>query len=376
MKKSKILLVDDEDRNLRLMEAMLAPLGHEVDFAQDGIQAIAKVQDNSPDLILLDVMMPRMDGFEALQGIKNNVNLSLIPIVMVTALRDVEARTRALELGADDFLSKPVERIELLARVKSLLKVKAYNDHMRRYQETLEADVEMKTCQLRKACEETKKASLETILHLSRAAEYKDEETGDHIQRVSQFAAELARKYGMDDEMVEIIMYASPMHDIGKIGIPEHILLKPGKLDPHEWETMKQHTIIGGHILEGSQVKYLHHAEIISLTHHERWDGKGYPLGLAGEAIPLEGRITALADVFDALTSDRPYRRALTVQEAFQIIREGQGTQFDPEIVEMFFSIKENILEIRSRYPDISPSPSLQINEKYGKNPKENQLGK
>ena len=364
--RSKILIVDDEDRNLRLLNAMLAPLGHEIILAQDGIQAIEKSKKYAPDLILLDVMMPHMNGFEVIQALKNDVNLSLIPIVIVTALQDVDARVRAFEVGADDFLSKPIERIELLARVTSLLKVKAYNDHMLRYQETLEADVEMKTSQFQKACEETKNASLETIMHLSRAAEYKDEGTGDHIYRVSQFASEIATTFGLDADMVEIITYASPMHDIGKIGIPENILLKPGKLDPQEWETMKQHTIIGGRILEGSKVKYLQYAEVIALTHHERWDGKGYPRGLAGDAIPLEGRITTLADVFDALTSERPYRKALSIQQAFQILREGKGTQFDPQIVELFFSIKEKILEIRGQYGDSFQSPSLSSSTEAG----------
>jgi len=351
--KPKILVVDDEDRNLRLMEAMLIPLGYEVILAGDGEEALEKVRDLPPDVILLDVMMPRMNGFEVARRLKEDEETTIIPIVMVTALREVEDRVKALEVGADDFLSKPVEKTELRARVQSLLKVKAYNDHMRDYQKELEAEVARRTEQLRQAFERIKAASLDTIYRLSRAAEYRDEDTGAHIQRMSHYAAVVARKLGQDDVTVEAILYAAPMHDIGKIGIPDHILLKPGKLDPDEWEIMKQHSIIGGEILEGSDAEFINLAEVIACTHHEKWDGSGYPKGLKGAEIPLAGRVTAIADVFDALTSKRPYRREpFSLEKTFAFIEEGQGSHFDPEVVEAFFAIKDEILAIKEEHKD------------------------
>lgn len=352
-KKAKILVVDDEDRNLRLMEAMLIPLGYEVVLAHDGEEALQKVKEIPPDVILLDVMMPKMDGFEVARRLKEEEETQIIPIVMVTALREVADRVKALEVGADDFLSKPVERTELRARVQSLVKVKAYNDHMRDYQKELEAEVARRTEQLRQAFEKIKAASLDTIYRLSRAAEYRDEDTGAHIQRMSHYAAAVARKLGLDENTAETILYAAPMHDVGKIGIPDHILLKPGKLDPDEWEIMKQHAIIGGKILEGSDAEFIQLAEVIALTHHEKWDGSGYPRGLKGTEIPLAGRITAIADVFDALTSKRPYRREpFSLEKTFAFIEEGQGSHFDPEVVEAFFAIKDEILAIKEEHKD------------------------
>ncbi len=350
--KPKILVVDDEVRNLRLMEAMLIPLGYEVILAGDGEEALEKVMALPPDVILLDVMMPRMDGFEVARRLKEDEETAIIPIVMVTALREVEDRVKALEVGADDFLSKPVERIELRARVQSLLKVKAYNDHMRDYQKELEAEVAKRTEQLRRAFEQIKAASLDTIYRLSRAAEYKDEDTGAHILRMSNYSAAVARQMGQDKVTVEAILYAAPMHDVGKIGIPDRILLKPGKLDPEEWEMMKQHTVIGGRILEGSDADFIKLAKVIACTHHERWDGSGYPRGLKGVEIPLAGRIVAIADVFDALMSKRPYKEPFSQEKSFTIIKESRGSHFDPDVVDAFFAVQDEILSIKERYKD------------------------
>ncbi len=332
--KAKILVVDDEERNLRLMEAMLAPFEYDVYVARDGQESIELAETISPDLILLDVMMPKLDGFEVTQRLKSSERTRAIPIVIVTALQNIDDKIKALEKGADDFLSKPVEKTELRARVKSLLKVKAYNDHMASYQERLKTEVAEKTSQLKLALESLKYASLDTIVRLSRAAEYKDEDTGNHINRVSEFAAALARQMGIIGEREEMILYAAPLHDIGKIGIPENILLKPGKLDADEWEIMKLHTVIGSQILGGSETSYLKLAEIIALTHHERWDGGGYPRGLEAEDIPLEGRITAVVDVFDALTSKRPYRGPLAVEKALEIMQNWRGTKLDAGCVD------------------------------------------
>jgi putative two-component system response regulator len=352
-KKAKVLVVDDEERNLHLMrDILLTQEDYDVILAKDGQEALDKVYAESPDVILLDVNMPRKDGFEVAKELKSNEATKAIPIVMVTGLSAVEHRIMALEVGADDFLAKPVDMMEVVARVRSLVKVKAYHDHMRDYQRTLEAEVAKRTQQLQRAFERIKAASLDTIYRLARAAEYKDEDTGSHLQRMSHYSAALARRLGLNDRTVEAILYAAPMHDVGKIGIPDRILLKPGRLDSEEWRIMKQHTTIGARILEGFSSGFIKLAEVIALTHHEKWDGSGYPLGLADRKIPLVGRIVALADVFDALNSKRPYKEALPVEQSLQLIRDGRGAHFDPDVVDAFFDVQEEILAIKEHYQD------------------------
>ncbi|NWF91671.1 MAG: two-component system response regulator [Syntrophaceae bacterium] len=347
-KRAKILVVDDEDRNLRLMTLLLTSFGYEVATASNGREALEKVRESPPDMILLDIMMPQMDGFEVARELKREDETRIIPVVMVTALNEVEDRVKALEAGADDFLSKPVDKSELRARVQSLLKVKAYNDHMRNYQKELEAEVAKRTAQLRQAFKKLREVSLESICHLCRAAEYRDENTGDHIKRMSYYASAVARKMGLSKQTVEDLLYTVPMHDAGKIGIPDHILLKPGKLNDEEWEIMRQHTVMGAQILAGSGARFIKLAQTIALTHHERWDGSGYPKGLKGSKIPLVGRIAAIADVFDALTSKRPYRvKPFSVEEAFNYIREESGRHFDPKVVDAFFAAKDEIMRIK-----------------------------
>ena len=330
----------------------MIPLGYDTVLARDGIEALDKVREIPPDVILLDIMMPKMDGFEVVRQLKEDDATKIIPIVMVTALEEVKDRVKALQAGADDFLSKPVDETELEARVGSLVKVKAYNDHMLNYQKELEAEVAKQTEQLRRAFEKIKLASIDTIHRLSRAAEYKDKDTGAHLQRMSHYAVTIAREVGMDRETVETILYAAPMHDVGKIGIPDQILLKPGKLDPEEWEIIKQHSILGAQILVGSDAESLKLAEVIALTHHEKWDGSGYPKNLKGSDIPLLGRITAIADVFDALTSKRPYKEPFSLEKAFSIIKEGRGSHFDPQVVDAFLAVEDEILSIKEKYKD------------------------
>ena len=283
---------------------------------------------------------------------------------MVTALKEVADRVKALEAGADDFLTKPVDKTELRARVRSLLKVKAYNDHMLTYQKELEDEVSRRTLQLRNAFENVKKGSLETIFRLSKAAEYKDEDTGAHIKRMSHYSAAIARKMGLNDRTAEAILYAAPMHDIGKIGILDKILLKPGKLDSIEWEIMRQHAVIGGKILEGSDSGFIRLAEVIALTHHEKWDGSGYPRNLRGKRIPLAGRIVAIADVFDALTSRRPYKEPFALEKAYAIMKEGCGTHFDPNVVDAFFAVEKEILSIKEKYQNNGKSAFVQLMDK------------
>ena len=346
--KAKILVVDDEDRNLRLMELLLTSFGYDVITASNGEEALEKVHDIPPDVILLDAMMPKIDGFEVAKRLKREEETKIIPIVMVTALNEIEDRVKALEAGADDFLNKPVDKTELRARVQSLVKVKAFNNYMRNYQKDLETEVAKRTIQLRKALKKLKEVSLESIRHLCRAAEYRDENTGDHIKRMSHYTCAVARKMGLNKQTVENLLYTAPMHDAGKIGIPDYILLKLAELNDKEWEIMKRHTIIGAKILAGSDAKFIKLAQTIALTHHEKWDGSGYPKGLKGSKIPLVGRIAAIADVFDALTSRRPYRMKLfSLEVAFNHIKKERGRHFDPEAVDAFFAVKDQILLIK-----------------------------
>lgn len=356
-----ILAVDDEDLNVRLIEALLKPLGYKVEVARDGLEALEKVREIPPDVILLDIMMPKMNGFQVAEKLRRDPETRQIPIVMVTALQDVEDRVRALEMGADDFLTKPVDRMELRARVGSLLKVKAYNDHMKNYQQELEREVANRTDELRQAYEKVTGASIETIHRLSRAAEYKDEDTGSHILRMSHYSALVAQKLGLNETTVQSILYAAPMHDVGKIGIPDNILLKPGRLTKEEWVVMRQHTTIGGAILEGSDKGFIRLGEIIALTHHEKWDGSGYPRGLKGNKIPLAGRIVAIADVFDALMSKRPYKEPFSLEKSLDIIRAGKGSHFDPSVVDAFFSVQEDIKLIREKYRDTQESRFVEM---------------
>ena len=347
---SVILVVDDQIQNIELVEAHLVPLGYEIIQALTGEEAFEKLSANQIDLILLDVMMPGMNGFEVSRRIRQNAAYRLLPIILLTALRETEDRVKGIEAGCDDFISKPFDKIELIARVRSLLKVKAYNDLLSNYREELESEVASRTEELKNALERIKEASLETIYRLSIASEYRDKDTGAHIKRVSRYAAAIARHIGLDESTVESILYAAPMHDLGKIGIPDQILVKPSKLDQMEWEIMKHHTSIGSKILKGSNAEFISIAETIARCHHENWDGSGYPNGLKGKEIPITARITTLADVFDSLTSRRSYKEPFSMEKSFAIITEGKGTHFDPDLVDAFFAIQEEILAIRNQY--------------------------
>ena len=367
-KRAKILVVDDEVLNRKLIEVMLKPQGYEVIMAEDGEDCLIKAETTRPDLILMDIMMPNLNGFEAVTRLKATPHLYNIPIVMVTALHDVGDRVRALEVGADDFLSKPVDRTELRVRVRSLLKVKAYNDYMVNYRQDLEREVAKQTEELKnanikiaKAHTKLRSASLEAIFRLARAAEYKDEDTANHIISMSRISAFLAEKVGLSSMTVERILYASPMHDIGKIGIPDRILTKNGPLDDDEWAIMRRHTTFGSQILEGSDIGFLRLGEVIARTHHEKWDGSGYPNGISNTRIPLAGRIVAVADVFDALMCKRPYKPALTVEQTVNIIQSGSGSHFDPDIVKVFM---DNLPELIKLWHDAQSNPKagLSIN--------------
>lgn len=345
-----ILIADDDERIRRSLTDILLTQRYKIIQAQNGAEALEKVKTESPDVILLDINMPEMTGIEVTERLKQDPESRLIPIVIVTGHDDTDLRVRALKLGADDFLTKPPHVAELTARVRSLLKVKAYNDHMQRYQSVLEEEVRMRTEELDEAHERLRNASLDTIYRLSRAAEYKDEDTSVHIQRMSHYAATLAERMGMSSVDTETLLYSAPMHDIGKLGIPDRILLKPGKLDSDEWKVMKQHTLFGEQILEDSDSDFIKLGKTIAVTHHEKWDGSGYPHGSEGEQIPIQGRIVAVADVFDALTSRRPYKDPFSNDRAFQIVEEGRGSHFDPDLVDAFLGAKSEILETQATY--------------------------
>lgn len=347
---ANILLVDDDQSAVFMLQQLIETFGYKVDVAFNGCEAMDRVESENPDVILADVVMPVMDGFELVKQLRNQRKSRIIPILLITGLQDMKTKVRALEAGADDVLTKPINALELKAKLKSMTKVKAYNEHMHNYQKELEGEVSKATRQLRDALYKLKTSSLVTISRLAAAAEYKDRYTGRHLERISYSTAAIARKMGFDDTFVETIMYSSPMHDIGKIGIPDRILLKPGKLDPDEWEVMKSHTTIGGDLLKHSGSDIIHQGEEIALTHHERWDGSGYPRGLKGREIPVAGRITAIVDVFDALLSKRPYKEAFTRDKSLKIIEEGVGSHFDPEVAEAFFEEKDTLVAIGEHY--------------------------
>ncbi|MFA4029834.1 MAG: hypothetical protein GDYSWBUE_001143 [Candidatus Fervidibacterota bacterium] len=341
--KKRILVVDDEEYIQQLLQSILSREGYEVSVAGDGDEALRLIDQNAYDLIVLDIMMPGTNGLEVLRRIKTTERLKFTPVIIMTAVMDRDVRYRALDFGADEFLNKPIDIYELRARVRTLLSVKEYHDFLANLADMLKAEVDKKTKELREA-------QLETVRRLGRAAEFRDDETGNHIMRMSMYCAIVAKRLGLPDEDVEMILYASPMHDVGKIGVPDRILLKPGKLDPGEWEIMKRHTVWGAEILSGSRSQLLETARVIALTHHEKWDGSGYPHGLSGEEIPLFGRICAIADVFDALTSERVYKPAYPNERAFSIINEERGRHFDPQVVDAFFASLDEIIEVQSKY--------------------------
>ena len=342
MQKNRILIVDDLPANIKVLSDLLRP-EYQVSATTRGADAIAiAASDQAPDIILLDIMMPEMDGYEVCRKLKESPHTRHIPVLFITAMDDMEDEAFGLSLGAVDYITKPVSPPIVKARIRTQL-------NLYRHQQHLEDLVAERTSQL-------KNGYIDTIHRLTLASEFKDEDTGIHIKRISYYTREIAEALGMGSQFAETIFYASPMHDIGKVAIPDAILLKPGALDPEEWAIMKTHAEIGARILEGSDSPYLSMAVDIAGCHHERWDGGGYPKGLKGEEIPLTARIMNLADQYDALRSRRPYKPAFDHEKTRQILTKGDGRtmpgHFDPDMLQVFERTSARFEEIFETYRD------------------------
>ncbi|MCA1906901.1 MAG: response regulator [Magnetospirillum sp.] len=343
----RIQIVDDNDTNLMLFEQIALRVADDVtvECFADPVKALDDARVKLPDLILVDYMMPVMDGHEFLAEVRKLPGGRDVPIVMVTAAGERSVRQKALELGATDFLTKPVDPTEVRVRLNNLLALR--RSHLR-----LSDRNRWLADEVRKATQAIFAREHELVVRLSRAAEFRDPETGGHIQRMAHYSELIARGLGLAPDLCDLILRSAPMHDVGKLGIPDGILLKPGRLDEQEFLVMKRHPEIGHAILDGSASQLIAMGAEIALTHHEKWDGTGYPKGTAGEAIPLTGRVVAVADVFDALTSERPYKMAWSVERARDFLVEGKGTHFDPACVDSFLAAWDEVLAIKARFVD------------------------
>jgi len=343
---ARILVVDDNATNVALLKRLLQTEGYQsVEGVTDSREVLGLYQREPYDLVLLDIRMPHMDGYEVMDALKAISNGDIPPVMVLTAQTDMDTKLKALGAGAQDFLHKPFDRVEALTRIRNIIELRLLHKEVREQKEQLEHKVQERTQEL----EDTR---LEVVHRLGRAAEYKDNETGMHVVRMSKIAHLLALAIGMSDGDANLLLHTSQMHDIGKIGIPDEILLKPGKLNADEWDVMKTHARIGAEILGDHASPLMQMARIVASTHHEKWDGSGYPLGLTGDAIPLVGRITAVADVFDALTSERPYKKAWLVEDAVAFIKEQSGRHFDPAVVDKFCEHIDEVVDIRNTHRD------------------------
>ena len=368
--RAKIIIVDDEPIIAKVVSKYLRGEGYErVISITDSVKAFDLISQETPDAILLDIMMPEVDGLTILSKVRREHHLRFIPVIILTASTDHDTKTKALELGATDFLAKPVDPNDLIPRLRNALTVKAYQDSLENHSVQLEKQVRERTAQLAAS-------RLDVIRCLARAGEYRDDNTGRHVIRVGRYAGIIARQLGFDEHRVEVIEHAAQLHDLGKIGVPDAVLLHPGKLEPQEFEIIKkhcrqgcqifepmldeedrilqEHTRKGLQILEDGTSPILTTASRIAMTHHENWDGLGYPLGLSGEDIPIEGRITAVADVYDALGTKRPYKSAFPREKCLEILNEERGKRFDPTVFEAFLAGLEEIICVQIEYADAS----------------------
>jgi len=346
------MVVDDQSTGRAILEQVIRSLDERVaveGFARP-VDAVVWATRNVSDLVLVDYMMPDMDGIELVKRLRALPGYEHVPIVMVTVHDDRKVRYAALDAGITDFLTKPVDARECLARCRNLLT-------LRRQQLVLEDKRRLLEHMVEDATREVREREKETLLRLARAGEFRDEETGNHLIRMSRYSRLIAGAIGLDQDEAETVELAAPLHDIGKIGIPDGILLKPARLDEPEWSTMQRHPVIGHEILKGSASKYVRMGALIALGHHERYDGSGYPNGLVGDHIPLSARIVAVADVFDALTSVRPYKKAWTTGDAYEYVDSQAGGHFDPRMVEAFRGMKAQVLEVQTQWRDPPQTP-------------------
>lgn len=365
---SRIMIVDDESINIRVVRKYLEKVGYQ-QFIEltDSTQALTTIMREQPDVVLLDVMMPEVDGLQILNAVRNEPSLRDLPVIILTAASDGNTKLEALDLGATEFLTKPVHQVELILRVRNALLIKSHLDELANNSDRLERLVRERT-------KELEKSRKEVIDCLARAAESRDGDTGQHVIRVGRYAGIIARQLGFPRDYVELMEEAAKLHDVGKIGIPDAILLKPGKLEPSEYELMKRHCILGTDIIQempkdanrdmiakhnptrhireildrdGSPLLTL--AALIAQTHHEKWDGTGYPFGLKGDEIPIEGRIVAVADVFDALSTARPYKPSFPLRKCFEFLHERRGRHFDPNVLAAFFTKHKEVIAIQQQ---------------------------
>ncbi|VAW62506.1 Response regulator [hydrothermal vent metagenome] len=345
IKRFSILIVDDAPKNIQVLANILGDESYDISYATNGKEALGHIEENDFDMVLLDVMMPGMDGYEVCRIIKKNHLYNDIPVIFITAKTDQESLMEAFDAGAQDYITKPFNSSELMVRVETHLKLKAFEDSQQVVIDNALAELKM----LNKEIIETQK---EVIFTMGSIGETRSKETGLHVKRVAEYSRLFCLLCGLDNYEADLVAMASPMHDIGKVGIPDSILNKKGRLTVDEFEVMKTHAKIGYEMLKHSERPIMRTAATIALEHHEKWDGSGYPKGLPGKKINLYGRITALADVFDALGSDRCYKKAWDDKKIFELLKEQSGKHFDPELVSMFFDNLEKFFEIRTRYQD------------------------
>jgi len=358
---SKVMIVDDEPLNVRVLRKYLETVGFtRFVTTSDALQALPMLEEETPDILLLDIMMPGISGLDILEIVREHSQLKFLPVIILTAASDPDTKLDALSRGATEFLGKPVEHAELALRVRNALVAKGHQDRLTDYSSYLKQQVDNRTAEL-------KESQQDVVNCLARAADYRDGTTGSHVIRVGLYAEVVARQMGCPDHVADLLREAAKLHDVGKIGIPDSVLLKPGKLDEAELKLMRQHCSFGRNIIEqlpdgrttlaGSlngnvASPILRLAASVAYSHHEKWDGTGYPLGLKGAEIPIEGRITAIADVFDALSTKRPYKGAFEIKHCFDILEEGRGTHFDPEVLDAFIASSDAVMDVYHKHSD------------------------